>query len=114
MLEEHFVEERQHLSDYKDLPQNAMFTLVENIMDPWTKLFDVRRRHMSNDMLSILDDSLLQRAYNDWLGEWISENLIPAQQSKSRTQHMSMFAAWLHKTYGGRYFVLEMLRTGLS
>ena len=108
------LKEGQHLSDYADLPPNAIFTLVKSIVDPWTKLFDVRRRHMSNDMLPILDESLLQRAYNDWLGEWISENLTPAQQSKNRTQQTSIFAAWLHKTYGGKYLVLEMLRSGLT
>ena len=74
----------QHLSDYEDMPRNASFTLVKNLVDPWAKLFDVCRRYVSNDMLPIFDEALLSRVYNDLRIEWTGEQLTPAQQSKSK------------------------------
>ena len=86
----------------------------EDIAEALETLFHHRRMIETNDHKAIDDTTAVAKVWNAWCHTWLAEELTEKQQTYKMSQKTSIFDAWIFKTYGCKYFVLGMIRTGLS
>ena len=78
------------------------------------ELFQRRRREQPDDTLLLTGEAAKERIFTRWMDEWLEENLRADQRTRPRARRTSLFVAYLKRAYGGKYFVMALLETGLN
>ena len=86
---------------------------LDGVREAWCEVFRWRRV-LQNDDTAQLSPEQTSRVWNDWCHHWIRNELRPEQQRKSMRQKTSIFASWVHRTYGCKHLALALLKTGIK
>ena len=86
----------------------------EKLREAWLELFQRRRREQPDGTLLLTDETAKARIFTRWVDEWLKENLRADQLTRARARQTSIFCAYMKRVYGGKYFVMALLETGLN
>ena len=94
-------------------PREKRVKTGNELRTAWQELFRRRRTVEGDDTRAITDEQAKARIHNDWMDEWLANNLEEYQRKKPRYKQTSIWNAYLRSEYGGKHFMMALLETGI-
>jgi hypothetical protein len=85
----------------------------EDLIEMWTEILSRRRVEQPNDAEPLAPEAV-SRIYTNWMHAFIQTELTERQRSRTPSQKSSIFAVHVNRLYGGKHFLMGLLRAGIT
>ena len=84
------------------------------ISQAWQQIFERRRLQEVDDTVPINDPDVRTSMWNEWMNDFIQNELSHEQRQRRRNQQTSMFGAHIKNAVGGKHFLMALWQTGIT